>query len=72
MTYIYGPVSSWRYGRSLGVDIIIPPKKCTDNCVYCQLGSTKMHVDTLEGGAGCYESETASHIKGWDELRFPQ
>jgi len=37
--YIYGPVSSRRLGRSLGVDIV-PYKVCTQDCVYCQLGST--------------------------------
>ena len=37
--YIYGPVSSWRLGRSLGVDPISQDKKyCTFDCVYCQLG----------------------------------
>ena len=37
--FIYGPVSSWRIGRSLGVDIISAPKKvCTFDCLYCQLG----------------------------------
>ncbi len=46
MTYTYGPVSSWRYGRSLGVDIVTHPKKCTFNCIYCQLGPTKRHVAT--------------------------
>jgi len=46
--HIYGPVSSWRYGRSLGVDVTTPPKKCTYNCVYCQLGPTKRHVTSLE------------------------
>ncbi|MHA1768680.1 MAG: radical SAM protein [Candidatus Thorarchaeota archaeon] len=44
MTYTYGPVSSWRYGRSLGIDVITQPKKCTFNCTYCQLGPTKEHV----------------------------
>ena len=48
MTYTYGPVASWRYGRSLGVDITTPPKKCTYNCIYCQLGPTKKHVTTPE------------------------
>jgi len=48
MTHIYGPVSSWRYGRSLGIDITAPPKKCTFNCVYCQIGPTKRHVDSPE------------------------
>ena len=44
MTYTYGPVSSWRYGRSLGIDITTRPKKCTFNCIYCQLGPTRNHV----------------------------
>ncbi|TFG27106.1 radical SAM protein [Candidatus Thorarchaeota archaeon] len=46
--YTYGPVSSWRYGRSLGIDVTTPPKKCTYNCVYCQLGVTKNHVTSPE------------------------
>ncbi|MHA1481473.1 MAG: radical SAM protein, partial [Candidatus Thorarchaeota archaeon] len=48
MTYIYGPVASWRFGRSLGVDITAPPKKCTFNCIYCQLGPTRKHVKLPE------------------------
>ncbi len=35
--YLFGPVPSRRLGRSLGVDIV-PPKTCTMDCVYCQLG----------------------------------
>ncbi len=46
--YTYGPVPSWRYGRSLGVDVTTPPKKCTYNCVYCQLGPTEKHVVSPE------------------------
>lgn len=42
--YIYGPVSSWRLGRSLGVDLISTPKKvCTFDCIYCQLGNYKSY-----------------------------
>ncbi len=37
--YLYGPVPSRRLGRSLGVDIV-PPKICTLDCVYCQIGRT--------------------------------
>jgi wyosine [tRNA(Phe)-imidazoG37] synthetase (radical SAM superfamily) len=37
--YLYGPVPSWRLGRSLGVDII-PFKTCSFNCIYCELGRT--------------------------------
>jgi len=35
---VYGPVLSWRYGRSLGIDPIGPISTCSFNCVYCQLG----------------------------------
>jgi len=36
---IYGPVDSWRFGRSLGVDLILETSVCSFNCVYCQLGA---------------------------------
>lgn len=40
--YIYGPVSSWRLGRSLGLDPISGEAKvCTFDCVYCQVGKTR-------------------------------
>ena len=35
---VYGPVKSWRYGQSLGIDPIGPISTCSFNCVYCQLG----------------------------------
>lgn len=35
---IYGPVKSWRYGWSLGVDLIRDISTCSFNCIYCQLG----------------------------------
>jgi wyosine [tRNA(Phe)-imidazoG37] synthetase (radical SAM superfamily) len=41
MRYLYGPVASWRLGRSLGVDILgTAEKTCSFECVYCQLGRT--------------------------------
>jgi wyosine [tRNA(Phe)-imidazoG37] synthetase (radical SAM superfamily) len=43
--YIYGPVSSWRLGSSLGIDLLSQEDKiCNFNCVYCQLGTTKKHT----------------------------
>ena len=36
---VYGPVPSRRLGRSLGINSI-PPKWCTYNCIYCQIGRT--------------------------------
>jgi wyosine [tRNA(Phe)-imidazoG37] synthetase (radical SAM superfamily) len=39
--YLYGPVSSWRLGSSLGIDLISRDKKvCVFDCVYCQLTGT--------------------------------
>lgn len=35
---VYGPVDSWRVGRSLGIDLIMDPSGCSFNCTYCQLG----------------------------------
>jgi wyosine [tRNA(Phe)-imidazoG37] synthetase (radical SAM superfamily) len=43
---IYGPVASWRYGRSLGIDPIGPVSTCSFDCVYCQLG--EIEVKTRE------------------------
>jgi len=37
--YIFGPVPSRRFGRSLGVDLT-PYKTCSLDCVFCQLGRT--------------------------------
>jgi wyosine [tRNA(Phe)-imidazoG37] synthetase (radical SAM superfamily) len=39
MPYVFGPVPSRRLGLSLGVDLI-PPKTCTFDCLYCQVGRT--------------------------------
>ena len=37
---VYGPVSSWRLGRSLGIDLLsTTTKTCSFDCVYCQLGA---------------------------------
>jgi wyosine [tRNA(Phe)-imidazoG37] synthetase (radical SAM superfamily) len=42
---VYGPIGSWRLGRSLGVDMLCTEgKTCNFNCVYCQLGPTAQPV----------------------------
>ena len=38
-SYVFGPVPSRRLGLSLGVDLI-PPKTCTFDCLYCEVGRT--------------------------------
>jgi wyosine [tRNA(Phe)-imidazoG37] synthetase (radical SAM superfamily) len=41
MGILYGPVPSWRLGRSLGVDAVSSEgKTCSFDCTYCQLGRT--------------------------------
>jgi wyosine [tRNA(Phe)-imidazoG37] synthetase (radical SAM superfamily) len=43
---VYGPVPSWRLGRSLGIDLISATgKTCTFDCIYCQLGRTIQFTD---------------------------
>jgi len=42
---IYGPVASWRLGRSLGIDLLNTRRKvCSFNCIYCQLGKTDQFI----------------------------
>jgi len=42
MSVVYGPVPSWRLGRSLGIDpVSTRHKTCSFDCLYCQLGRTK-------------------------------
>jgi wyosine [tRNA(Phe)-imidazoG37] synthetase (radical SAM superfamily) len=41
MRTLYGPVDSWRFGRSLGVDPLARRHKlCPFSCIYCQYGET--------------------------------
>jgi wyosine [tRNA(Phe)-imidazoG37] synthetase (radical SAM superfamily) len=42
---VYGPVNSWRFGRSLGIDPIGPISTCSFGCVYCQLGTIQQKTD---------------------------
>jgi wyosine [tRNA(Phe)-imidazoG37] synthetase (radical SAM superfamily) len=66
--YIYGPVFSWRLGRSLGIDLISQEQKvCTFNCIYCQLGdktnftrSRKVYIRTA---AIIQELKSLPHLK---------
>ncbi len=66
MSTVYGPVPSWRFGRSLGIDAITPPKKCTFNCVYCQLGKTRVHIPKPEmlGGPPVDAERVLKDLKG--------
>lgn len=37
MKYIFGPISSRRFGMSLGIDLSPENKSCNFDCVYCEL-----------------------------------
>jgi len=43
--YLFGPVPSRRFGRSLGVDLT-PMKTCSLDCIFCQLGHTPKNTIT--------------------------
>jgi len=58
---VYGPVSSRRLGRSLGLNILpFEYKLCSFNCVYCQYGWTGTH--TLDGGTHRADLPTSEQI----------
>lgn len=42
---VYGPVKSWRFGSSLGIDLIRDLSTCSFNCIYCQLGDIQVKVN---------------------------
>lgn len=58
MNSVYGPVPSWRLGRSLGIDAICREKTCSFDCIYCQLGSTKHKTSKRKEFVGKEELET--------------
>lgn len=41
MKHLFGPVNSRRLGLSQGIDLL-PPKICNFNCIYCEVGPTKL------------------------------
>ncbi len=47
MRWLFGPVPSRRFGRSLGIDLFTR-KTCTFNCVYCEVGLTPRTTDTVD------------------------
>ena len=48
MNYIFGPVPSRRFGRSLGIDLFPEKKHCTFNCVYCEVGTGRPEKEFID------------------------
>lgn len=65
---VYGPVRSWRYGRSLGIDPIVETSTCSFSCIYCQLG--QIQRITAERRVYVPTADVAADLRGvnWDEV----
>ncbi len=64
--WLYGPVDSRRYGRSLGINPLpVDRKLCSLDCLYCQYGFTK-----AQQVAGRAEVPSASDLADAVETKF--
>ncbi len=65
---VYGPVSSWRFGQSLGVDLLLHTSTCSFDCVYCQLGRIRKHTE--EQAVYVPTDRVAEDLRAvnWDEV----
>ena len=60
--FVFGPVPSRRFGRSLGIDLT-PHKTCSLDCVFCQLGRTT--EKTLERKIYVPTADVIAEIDHW-------
>jgi wyosine [tRNA(Phe)-imidazoG37] synthetase (radical SAM superfamily) len=60
--YLFGPVPSRRFGRSLGIDMV-PAKTCSFDCPFCEVGSTTLSTCKLQEYIPT--SEIISEFKQW-------
>lgn len=61
---VYGPVYSWRFGNSLGIDLLLCNSICSFRCPYCQLG--KINVSTLERRTYVATAKVLADLKAAD------
>ena len=69
----FGPVPSRRLGKSLGINNIISPKTCSYDCVYCQVGKTRLKTTSR---SQFYEptvivEEVTRHLKRLTKDNYP-
>jgi len=60
--YLFGPVPSRRFGRSLGLDVT-PFKTCSFDCLYCQCGCTTRR--TAERGEFVPFDKVCAELERW-------
>lgn len=63
--YLFGPVPSRRFGRSLGIDLL-PRKTCTADCVFCEVGRTTNR--TVERREYVPIGEVIAELDEWQRL----
>lgn len=63
--HLFGPVPSRRLGLSLGIDLT-PGKICSLDCVYCQVGRTRVH--TLQPGEFVPTREVCEELDHWLDI----
>ncbi len=66
--YLFGPVASRRFGRSLGVDLL-PQKVCSFNCVFCEVGRTSLC--TIERKEYVPTNEILEELRRWKNFNIP-
>lgn len=62
--YLFGPLPSRRFGRSLGVDVV-PRKTCGFDCVFCEAGRTS--IKTLERKEYAPVDAVLAELDAWME-----
>lgn len=62
--YIFGPVPSRRFGRSLGVDLV-QFKTCSLDCIFCQIGTTTLN--TVERREFVPIEEVLNELEAWNK-----
>lgn len=65
---VYGPVVSWRYGRSLGIDPIVEVSTCSFNCMYCQLGNIQRITEERRVYVPAEDVAADLRAVNWDEV----
>lgn len=60
MDLVYGPVTSLRYGTTLGINLLGEKKVCSYNCIYCSLGPTELTMNKVRKA---YTFPTLENIK---------
>ncbi|HJH27731.1 MAG TPA: hypothetical protein C5S37_13440 [Methanophagales archaeon] len=67
---VFGPVTSRRGGRSLGINLLPPDKKfCSFDCTYCMLGRTQTHSGKEAGARASIDLVEEGLIEASEFLR---